>query len=599
MSALTTPPGAGSSPAVGKVISVRGAAVRASLPSAKPNDDLRVTVGSYIAISAPRGLLIGMITDVSASLAEANAAEAKGVTALIDLVGQIVDNGATPAEFRRGVREYPVIGDELRLLSPDALRLIYAPSGKRTVTVGVLTQNPSIPVTIDVDNLVAKHFAVLGTTGVGKSSGLAAIVDQVSGANPDLRFLILDIHNEYSRCFGDRAHAVGVESFRLPFWMFNFEELTDVLYGGRTGVAEEIDILAELIPIAKSAYLNYKSADRPGLKKRDPKTTGFTVDTPVPYLIQDLLSLIDERMGKLENRASRMAHHRLTLRIEAMLSDPRYAFIFNSANVGGDTMAALLGYLFQLEPNGKRVTVLKLASLPSEVMDVVVCVILRLAFDLGVWSDGAFPLLCVCEEAHRFAAADHTIGFAPTRRALSKIAKEGRKYQVCLGLVTQRPAELDATIISQCSTIFAMRMANEQDQKLLQSAVSDAGADLLAFVPSLATGEVVGFGEGMFLPARFSFQQRAAEKLPQSEIGESVFGDDAETTQEDAVRAAVERWRRATTNAPARKEQQAASGQETPRPAPTPPEETSPVAQMTETLALSLLEQGRQRILRR
>jgi len=123
--------------------------------------------------------------------------------------------------------------------------------------------------------------------------------------------------------------------------------------------------------------------------------------------------------------------------------------------------------------------------LPAEVVDSVVSVLCRMAFDFGLWSDGVSPMLFVCEEAHRYASADRSIGFGPTRKAVSRIAKEGRKYGVYLGLVTQRPAELDATIISQCNTLFAMRLANERDQTLLRSAVSDAAANLLSFVPSL------------------------------------------------------------------------------------------------------------------
>lgn len=152
------------------------------------------------------------------------------------------------------------------------------------------------------------------------------------------------------------------------------------------------------------------------------------------------------------------------------------------------------------------------------------------------------PLLFVCEEAHRYAPADRTIGFGPTRRALSRIAKEGRKYGVFLGLVTQRPAELDPTIISQCSTLFAMRMANEHDQALLRSAVADAGANLLDFVPSLGTGEVVGFGEGMPIPARFTFSQLQQPAIPRSDSTELAADDDAQSPR-DFVRSVVERWR--------------------------------------------------------
>jgi hypothetical protein len=137
-------------------------------------------------------------------------------------------------------------------------------------------------------------------------------------------------------------------------------------------------------------------------------------------------------------------------------------------------------------------TIMQLAGFPAEVVDSVVSVLCRMAFDFGLWSDGASPLLFVCEEAHSYASADRNVGFGPTRKAVSRIAKEGRKYGVHLALITQRPAELDATIISQCNTLFAMRLANDRDQALLRSAVSDAAANLLSFVPSLGTREVLG-----------------------------------------------------------------------------------------------------------
>ena len=227
----------------------------------------------------------------------------------------------------------------------------------------------------------------------------------------------------------------------------------------------------------------------------------------MPYRLVDLISLIDERMGKLENRSSRIIYHKLISRIETVRNDPRYAFMFDNANVGGDTMAEVISHLFRLPANGRPMTIMQLAGFPAEVVDSVVSVLCRMAFDFGLWSDGVSPLLFVCEEAHRYASADRNIGFGPTRKAVSRIAKEGRKYGVYLGLVTQRPAELDATIISQCNTLFAMRLANDRDQALLRSAVSDAAANLLSFVPSLGTREVLAFGEGVALPTRLRFKE--------------------------------------------------------------------------------------------
>src|SRR5258707_6966931 len=189
-------------------------------------------------------------------------------------------------------------------------------------------------------------------------------------------------------------------------------------------------------------------ADKIGSKRASARI-GYTIDTPVPYRLVDVISLIDERMGKLENRSSRIIYHKLISRIDTVRNDPRYTFMFDNANVGGDTMAEVIGHLFRLPANAKPITLMQLAGFPAEVVDSLVSVLCRMAFDFGLWSDGASPLLFVCEEAHRYVSADSKIGFGPTRRAVSRIAKEGRKYGVFLGLVTQRPAELDATIISQ------------------------------------------------------------------------------------------------------------------------------------------------------
>jgi uncharacterized protein len=536
--------------AVGQVLSCRGSAARVGLRDAAPIGELRATVGKFVAIRSGRDHLIGMIAEISAAAPDQQAANSYRAIAHVDLMGEIVRDTGRP-RFRRGVRDYPAIGDEASIISREDLELVYSSTGPRSVRVGQLQQDSTIPVHVDVDSLLSKHFAVVGSTGVGKSSGVAVILGEVIRARPDLRILLLDVHNEYGNCFGSHAHVVGSHNLRLPFWLFSFEEIVDVIFGGKPASPEEVEILAELIPVAKAAYMSLKNPkERSLLARKAPRHMGFTPDTPSPYLLQDLLALIDERMGKLENRSTRMVHNRLMMRIETLQNDPRYAFMFENANVGGDTMAAVLNQLFQLEATSAGITILKLASLPGEVLDAIVCVVCRLAFEFGLWSDGAVPVLIACEEAHRYAAADRAVGFAPARRAVSRIAKEGRKYGVYLGLVTQRPAELDPTIISQCSTLFVMRMANDEDQTLLRSAVSDAAANLLSFVPSLGTGEVVGIGEGMPLPARLTFRTLPSNLVPCSEPAGKKQDGDHEHQRGDLVRHAIERWRRATTSMP-------------------------------------------------
>lgn len=529
----------------GRVISVRGSLARVGLlaESQMPVSEVRATVGRFVSIRCASSVIVAMITEVSCE----NLSSTDNLIAIasVDLLGEIL-NAADKAKFQRGVTNYPTIGDPVDLITSQELRTIYAPTGSDQINVGFLQQDRSVVAYVDIEEMLSKHFAVLGSTGVGKSTGVSLLLNEILKARPNLRIFLLDVHNEYGRCFGDRALVLNPRNLKLPFWLFNFEEIVDVLFGGRAGVPEELDILAEVIPIAKGVYTQYQNADRIGLKRIDPKQIGYTVDTPVPYRLVDLMSLIDERMGKLENRSSRIIYHKLISRIEAVRNDPRYAFMFDNANVGGDTMAEVISHLFRLPANGKPMTVMQLAGFPAEVIDSVVSVLCRMAFDFGLWSDGVSPMLFVCEEAHRYASADRNIGFGPTRKAVSRIAKEGRKYGVYLGLITQRPAELDATIISQCNTLFTMRLANERDQALLRAAVSDAAANLLSFVPSLGTREVLAFGEGVALPTRLRFKEVPPHQLPRGEATISSVPSVSAGHDMHFVGAVLERWRGAT-----------------------------------------------------
>jgi uncharacterized protein len=531
----------------GRVISVRGSLARVGLLAANqmPLSDARATVGRFISIRCSQSTtIVAMITEVSCE--HQLSSDEYMATASVDLLGEI--SGGDRPKFQRGVTNYPTIGDAVDLITAQDLRTVYAPSGSDQINVGNLQQDRSVIAYVDVEEMLSKHFAVLGSTGVGKSTSVSLLLNEILKARPNLRVFLLDVHNEYGRCFGDRALVLNPRNLKLPFWLFNFEEIVDVLFGGRPGVPEELDVLAEVIPQAKGLYTQYQNSDRLGLKRLDPKSGGYTVDTPVPYRLVDLISLIDERMGKLENRSSRIIYHKLISRVETVRNDPRYAFMFDNANVGGDTMAEVISHLFRLPANGRPMTIMQLAGFPAEVVDSVVSVLCRMAFDFGLWSDGVSPLLFVCEEAHRYASADRNIGFGPTRKAVSRIAKEGRKYGVFLGLVTQRPAELDATIISQCNTLFAMRLANDRDQALLRSAVSDAAANLLSFVPSLGTREVLAFGEGVALPTRLRFKEVPVHQLPRSEATIASVPSVAAGHDMHFVSAVLERWRGATSN---------------------------------------------------
>ncbi len=531
---------------IGRVHAVSGAQVTVGLsPNATALDSAKATVGRFLGILSSSSVIVGMITEIAERPPRDQDNNCRS-TARLDLVGEIKSRGGA-AYFQRGVTEYPVIGEPAMLMTDRELRVIYG-GESRTAPIGVLQQDHSIPAQIDIANLVSKHFAVLGTTGVGKSNGVAIILSKILEEQPELRIFLIDPHNEYGRCFGDKSQVLTPRNLRLPFWLFNFEETVDAFFGGRPGIDEEVEILSEVIPIAKAVYGQYKggSTDRQLAKRRDPRSSGYGVDTPVPYRIEDLTALIDERMGKLENRSRTTIYNKLLQRIQTFRNHPRYGFMFENATVGGDTMVDVLSHLFRIPANGKPMTIMQLAGFPAEVVDSVVSVLSRMAFDFGLWSDGASPLLFVCEEAHRYAPADSKIGFGPTRRALSRIAKEGRKYGVFLGLVTQRPAEIDPTIISQCNTLFVMRLSNDRDQVLIRSAVSDAAANLLTFIPSLGTAEVFAFGAGVALPTRMKFRDVPPHLRPMSEAGGNTRVASGMSADRDLIASVIDRWRAST-----------------------------------------------------
>jgi DNA helicase HerA-like ATPase len=539
---------------LGRVVSVCGSQANVGLltPASHDLNQARATVGKFLGIRTGDSLLIGVITNVSVEASALAKEHGCHSTAALDLVGEIKQSGTGAAKFQRGVAEYPAIGDLVMAVGARELRLVFNVTGDSVIEIGHLQQDTTIGAYVDVDDMLSKHFAVLGTTGVGKSSCVVLMLQEIMRARPDLRIFVLDPHNEYGRPFAEQAVVLNPRNLKMPFWLFNFEEIVDVFFGARPGLEEEVDILSEVIPLAKASYNQSRvPVDRSIMRRADLKTVGYTVDTPVPYRLADLIALLDERMGKLENRSSRMIYHRLITRIESVCNDPRYAFMFENANVGGDTMAEVLGQLFRLPQNGKPMTIMQLAGFPSEVVDGVVSVVCRMAFDLGLWSEGAVPLLLVCEEAHRYAAADRSIGFGPTRRSISRIAKEGRKHGIFLGLISQRPAELDATILSQCSTLFAMRMTNDRDQEIVRSAVSDAAANLLAFLPSLGTGEVFAFGEGVALPTRLKLTHLPSHLLPKSDAVSGARADFVTGSNQEFLARVLDRWRGATTNQPA------------------------------------------------
>jgi len=536
---------------VGRIISVSGSQAIVLLEDTgggRRQSDvvLRPVMGTLLRVRTPSSMVLGLVSaqSVPVPTPESTASEVRILE--LELVGELLlDAQGEVQSFRRGVTRHPSLGDQAYATSGRDLELAYSPAHK-SIKVGTISQDPNIPASVLVDQLLSKHFAVLGTTGTGKSCAVARILRSILDANPNAHILLLDPHSEYATAFGDRAEVINFANLDLPYWLFNFEEIVQVMIGDAVDAEDEVDILAELIPIVKGKYAsNRRRTSDLALRKDSVETgAGFTVDTPTPYRLSDLLDVIDQRMGSLELKHALRPYKRLKARIETVANDPRYSFMFGKTATQ-DHMAAVLGRLFRIPVNSKPVAIVELTGLPSEVVDVLVSVICRLSFDFAMWGEGRMPLTIICEEAHRYIPNDPKLGFRPTRQAIARIAKEGRKYSVSLCVVSQRPGELDATILSQCSTVFSLRLANEDDQHIVRAAISDAAASLLEFLPALGEREAIAFGDGVTLPMRFRFLELPADALPRGR--NAAFTDQWKENQKNGsyVEAVVNRWRAA------------------------------------------------------
>ncbi|WP_320200420.1 ATP-binding protein [Agrobacterium sp. rho-13.3] len=454
----------------------------------------------------------------------------------VELLGEISRSPDGTERFSTGISRYPYLGSIAHRIRTSDLMRIYENTGQGSCVVGRLTQDDSVDATISIPQMLSKHFAVLGSTGVGKSTAVSLLLHKAIEKDPKLRVLILDPHNEFAAAFPTTSVVIDTDTLDLPFWLMKLEEFTEVLFRGRKAVVEELDILRDLIPEAKRAF---RGADNSVMRRASEKSS-LTSETPVPYRIADLLALIDERIGRLEGRDEKPVLRNLKMRIMSAINDPRYHFMFSNSTIS-DTIMETVAHIFRVPGEGKPISVFQLAGIPSEVVNSVASVLCRMAFELALWSQGAIHTLVVCEEAHRYVPADPELGFIPTRQAIARIAKEGRKYGVSLGIITQRPGELDQTILSQCSTVFAMRLSNENDQDIIRSAIPNSSVSTTSFLSSIGNGEAIAFGEAISVPMRIRFNRVPTHILPKaSGVAPPVAEDTPDTVD---LRSIVKRMR--------------------------------------------------------
>ncbi|MGN6584600.1 MAG: ATP-binding protein [Rhizobiaceae bacterium] len=527
-------PGQSRSRILGTVVQCDGsrAIIAAQAESVEADEWRQWSVGKLISINLGDRRTVGLVYSIEKPNRGRENDEENRIEVSVELVGEVREvRGMAKPVFDRGITTYPHVGAIAHDIRSGDLAAIYDLGGRPATTIGCLSQDETLEARIAMDDTLSRHFAIVGTTGVGKSTAVSLLVRKAIEARPDLRILILDPHNEFADAFQDYAVRIDTGNLDLPFWLFRLEEFAEVLFRGREAVPEEIDILRDIIPTAKAMY---RSAGGQASLRRGGDTGGVTADTPIPYRIVDLMRLIDEKMGQLDAKQDRPFYRSLRARLDAAVVDPHYRFMFSSKLIE-DSIHQTIGRIFRIPSEGRPLTCFELAGLPSEVVNAVCSVLARLAFDLALWSEGKLKLMVLCEEAHRYMPADPKLGFAPTRHALSRIAKEGRKYGCYLGVVTQRPGELDPTILSQCSTIFAMRLANERDKEIIRSAIADSSVSTLSFLSSMGQREAIAFGEGVATTMRMKFLELRREFIPGLRQVEEAPRETAATDQVDLV----------------------------------------------------------------
>ncbi len=505
---------------IGRVVSIDGAKVVILLDQMTlAAHDMQM--GGLVKLVRTSGSVFGLIEALSIPLPREDDGEPELRIAEIGLIGEVVDvEAGGDGRFYRGVTTLPTLNDVVVLADHTDAAIVYAQPHAQSVTIGTLHQDSRVSASVSVDDLLGKHFALVGTTGSGKSCALVLILKGILDLNPNAHVVLLDPHGEYGQAFGDRAEHLNVRTFRFPYWLLHFEELVEVIFGDKK--VEQVAAVSVLRDLVLSAKLQFAGGQL--------DTSWITVDTPVPYALGEMNRQIDEAIGRLENRTNSAPYLIVKTRLAALQADRRYAFMFSTGVALRDELTSILGRVFRVPANGRPITVLDLAGVPSEILNVIVAVLCRMAFDFGLWSAHTVPLLLVCEEAHRYAPQAENVGFDPAKRALARIAREGRKYGVSLGVVSQRPSDLDPSLLSQCSTVIAFRMTNEKDQDIIQATMTDASTVLFTSLPLLGNGEAIAVGEGVSVPMRLRMHQ-----LPQAEQPRSASAAFSREWQKDEI----------------------------------------------------------------
>lgn len=452
-------------------------------------------------------------------------------------------------KFFRGVSQSPTTGDSIHLVTISDLDIIYGGyDDNNSIDVGNISISESLSAKIDLNKLITRHSCILGSTGSGKSNAVGVLLESIARREfLNSRILIIDPHGEYNSIFKNNSLVLRIHANRflneselyIPFWALPFNELLSIFGGSLNDINREY-IRSKIV----EAKINTALVSNMQIEKEF-----ITADSPIPFSIKKLWFDLDDFERQTFNR-SREPDTKMSLivngDVEKLISneyppasagggspflnfqakgilgfldnmrvkmkDSRYNFMFEpgeyTPNIEGETIRGLEDLLLQWIGNKGKITILDFSDIPSEIMVATAGSLLNIAYDALFWGQNLpiggkqQPLLIVLEEAHNYLKAGEK---SISSRTVQKISKEGRKYGVGLLLVTQRPSELDETVLSQCGTIIALRMNNSKDRAHVKSAIQDELQTMIDLLPSLRTGEAIISGEGVKIPSRVQF----------------------------------------------------------------------------------------------
>lgn len=463
-----------------------------------------------------------------------NAQDELLLTVTIDFLGEGTASRAGIESFRRGITQYPRPGDRVYCATSEILEKAFSSGESPHVEIGHIFPTTSTRASLLIDPMLSMHFAVLGSTGTGKSTTMALILHKILEKSPGAHILVLDPHGEYSKAFEGLGETFSTENIRLPYWLMNFEEHCDVFIHSE-GFEKEInrDVLGKCLLIARS-------------KSNLAMSLGaITVDSPLHYQIGDLLDALNQEMGKLEKSSLVPHYNRLKISIEETLRDSRFSFMFDRT-LAAASMEEFIARILRIPARGKPLSIIDLSGMPSEIIYTVVGLLSRLILDFAIWGreEKIQPILLVCEEAQRYLSSQPHINNLNVRKNLERIAKEGRKYGVSLGLVSQRPSELSETALSQCGTYITLRLNSENDQERVRLTLPDSARGYIDTVSALKNRECIISGEGVVVPLRVSLEYLEESKRPRSEDPSYSQAWSQISDESESVARTVNRWRR-------------------------------------------------------